>query len=483
MPQTTEPYRISLREHGRYALAVLVLSTAMSGSALAFDKPPTSPDQATPAVTPSSLSATIQIGMRALDDALERRVPRRLATFDDRMTECWHRRILGREIDVDCVYSGYVERVGSIPLRAEDSRLVASTPLSGFLTAQGTGRFTSRLHGTATGQMTVFASGRPRLRPDWSVALDMSEGFRWTEPPILTILVFKINLARYVEPRIRSQLARVQDDFERKARELDIRGKAAFAWQQAFQPVKIVDTPAVWLQATPQSIAFSGLRIRNSQLEGSLDIAGTVETVIGNPPPSSQPTPLPALHGDVSEPGHFSVIVPINIGYDQVRQKLQEVLAARAQSGGLNLRELTVYPSAGKLVAGLHLSVQGENPGDDQWIYITATPQASTDSGALQLADVAFAADTSRADSTPLAALLGDTTLKQTLLQQVRFEFQNQLQTTIASANARLTRPLGNGFRSEGHLTSVEPAKILLLSDGIRLDIRASGDLRILYGL
>src|SRR5262249_37075735 len=155
--------------------------------------------------------------------------------------------------------------------------------------AQGVGRFTSRLHGTAEGQMTVFASARPRLRPDWSLSLDMSEGFRWTEPPTLTILGFRINLDRYIEPRIRSQLAAIRNDFERKARDLDIRGKAAFAWLQAFQPVKIVDAPAIWLQATPQNVAFSGLHIRNSLLEGSLDMTGTVETIIGDQPPSVQP--------------------------------------------------------------------------------------------------------------------------------------------------------------------------------------------------
>ena len=186
----------------RRGIASLLLFAAVSSPAFAIDAPPLSPDQVTPAILPSSISATIQIGMAALDRAVERRVPRRIASFNDKVTQCWHRRILGREVDVDCVYSGYVERVGGVPLRAEGGRLTAATPLFGTVSAQGTGRFTSRLHGTAEGQLTVFASARPRLRPDWSVSLDISEGFRWTEPPTLTILGFRINLERYVEPRI-----------------------------------------------------------------------------------------------------------------------------------------------------------------------------------------------------------------------------------------------------------------------------------------
>jgi hypothetical protein len=467
---------------GRRSIASLLLCAAVSSPAFAVEKPPLSPDQVTPAVTPSSISATIEIGMSALGKAVERRVPRRIATFNDKVTECWHRRMFGREIDVDCVYSGYIERVGGVPLRAEGGRLTAATPLFGTVSAQGTGRFTSRLHGTAEGQMTVFASARPRLRPDWSVSLDMSEGFRWTEPPTLTILGFRINLQRYVEPRIRAQLAQVKADFEANARALDIRGKAERAWQQAFTTLPIMDTPAIWLQTTPQAMAFSGIRVRSNMLEGSIAMTGTTETGIGTAPPSQTPTPLPRLGDDVEEPGQFFMIVPVSISYDMIRQKLQDALAARAQSGGLNLREASVYPSAGKLVAGLRLA-PGDGTKDGDWVYLTATPQVDPDAQVLQLANPAFIPDASLSAEMSLTGFLNDPALMQTLQQQVRLTFQNEQQAIIASANARLTRPLADGFRSEGALKSAGVSKILLLSDGIRLELRASGDLRILYGL
>jgi hypothetical protein len=489
MAQSNESGRTARQEgrilgvNGRLSIASLLLLIVVSSPALAADRPPLSPDQVTPAVTPSSISATIEIAMSSLGSAVERMVPRRLATFNDRMTECWHRRILGRQIDVDCIYSGYVERVGGVPLRAEGGRLTAATPLFGTVSAQGTGRFTSRLHGTAEGQMTVFASARPQLRKDWSVSLDMSEGFHWTEPPTLTILGFRINLERYVEPRIRDQLGRVKATFDGKVRAIDVRGKATAAWQQAFAAVKIVDAPEIWLQTTPQTIAFSGIRARSNMLESSVDISGTTETVVGAQPPAPAPTPLPSPGGDVSKPGQFSIIIPVNISYDQIRQKFQDVLAARAPNSGLNLREISVYPSAGKLVAGLRLAPSGDGTSGGDWVYLTAVPQVDSDANVLQLADLAFVSNPSIAEGTPLAGLLGDPTLIQTLRQQVRLAFQDELLTIITSANARLTRPLADGFRSEGNLTSAGLAKILLLSDGLRLDLRASGDLRILYGL
>ena len=58
--------------------------------------------------------------------------------------------------------------------------------------------------------MTVYAAARPRLRPDWTVALEMDEGFRWQQRPVLRILGFSINLTHFVEPRVREQMQRVQ---------------------------------------------------------------------------------------------------------------------------------------------------------------------------------------------------------------------------------------------------------------------------------
>jgi hypothetical protein len=478
--------REALRSSHIRTAATAVVLTFLCWPAGAADRPPVSPDHATPPSTPSSISAVVEIGLPALTRAIERNVPRRLATFSGRRTSCWQRRILGRDVNVGCEYSGYVERVGGIPLRAEHGGISAATPLAGTVSARGTGRFTSRLQGNAKGAMTLYVSARPQLRPDWSVALDMSEGFRWTEEPTLTILGFRINVARYVEPRVRSQLGRVRGIFDRNVKRLDVRAKAERVWQQASTPVQIYDNPPIWLQMKPQSIAFSGITARNNMLQGSVQIAGTTETAIGSQAPASVPTPLPPLSGDVSTPGQFAIVVPVTFGYDLLREKVQDAVASHAQSKGLAVREVTVYPSDGKIVAAVRLGARegttvGGDGGDGDWIYLTANPQADDATQTFRLGNLAIGA--SPTEGSPLAAMSRDPALVQTLQDQVQIAYQKDTEAIMASANARLTRPLADGFRSEGHLTAASVAKVLLLSDAIRLDIRASGDLRILFGL
>jgi len=69
------------------------------------------------------------------------------------------------------------------------------------------------------------------------------------------------------------------------------------------------------------------------------------------------------------------------------------------------------------------------------------------------------------------------------LREQASVSYAAAWQSLLDSANQRLTRPLKNGYRMEGHLTSAKLDHVLLSSDGISVALRASGDLKILYGL
>ena len=79
--------------------------------------------------------------------------------------------------------------------------------------------------------------------------------------------------------------------------------------------------------------------------------------------------------------------------------------------------------------------------------------------------------------------MLKDDRFLQSLRQQLQIRYQAELDKIVASANARLTGSLGDGFRSEAHLTSSGVGNMQLLDSGMRVDFRAGGDLKILYGL
>jgi hypothetical protein len=56
-------------------------------------------------------------------------------------------------------------------------------------------------------------------------------------------------------------------------------------------------------------------------------------------------------------------------------------------------------------------------------------------------------------------------------------------QNLLNAANERLNRPLKNGYRMEGQLTAAKLDSIQLLADGVSINLRVSGDLKILCGM
>ena len=290
------------------------------------EKPPIIPDQPSSLTTASRISATIEFGLPAIASAIERDIPRRLATIDERIG-CVNRRVLVFRIKANCDVDGFVDR-GRISLYGHGDHVVGSVPIFGSIEGRGANRFTSRIHGDAEGRAIVEVEARPKMRKDWSLDLNFSDSFHWSEPPILHVLGRNIPLTKYAEPSIRKQLGRIRLRAEEAVRRLDLHNKASEAWAQAFQPIQIFQDPQVWLQITPASAAFAGVHANAKDLSGSLELTGTVQTLVGQAPSAPTPTPLPPLGNDVEEPGTFDILLPVRVDYDALRDKIMQAVAA-----------------------------------------------------------------------------------------------------------------------------------------------------------
>jgi hypothetical protein len=170
----------------------------------------------------------------------------------------------------------------------------------------------------------------------------------------------------------------------------------------------------------------------------------------------------------------------VHVDYETLSQKIKQVIAVAAPQSATTLRDIKIYPSGGKIIVGLRIATSSQTDASaGEWLYLSATPQIDGESQTLRLPDLAAATDSANA----VGKMLGDDALVGTLRQQVSVSYQDAARKLIAAANERLTRPLKNGFRMEGRLASATLDKVLLLADGLSVEIRASGDLKILYGL
>lgn len=259
-----------VRQNAPYFVALAF--TALAKAALAADKPPLAPDPPAPLTTTSRVSATIEFGLPAIAKAIEQDIPQRLATIDERVN-CVHRRVLMFRVNANCDLYGFVNRTSGVSLHGRGDRVYGAVSIYGAAEGQGANRFTARIRGETEARATIEAEARPSLRKDWSLDLNFSDSFHWSEAPYLHVLGREIALAPYVEPRIRGQLARVRSRALAAAKKLNLRDKASAAWARAFEPVKLADEPPVWLQITPQGAAFAGCA---RQRQGPIGYARTL---------------------------------------------------------------------------------------------------------------------------------------------------------------------------------------------------------------
>jgi hypothetical protein len=294
---------------------------------------------------------------------------------------------------------------------------------------------------------------------------------------VLQVMGREIPLTKYAEPRIRTQLAVVREHALAAARRLDLHDKAAMAWRHAFEPIQLSDSPAVWLQMTPQSVSFAGMRANPRTLRGSIELSGTAQTIIGQNPPAVAATALPMLGDDVSTPGAFDVILPVRVGYDVLKEKLSQAIAAMPQVAGVSVKDVDVYPSAGKLVVGLRVAKAADtDPGAGKWVYLSGTVQADAGGRAIRLSNVGVMTNDEG------LAPLTDSIATQ-LASNVNVDYGIAYDNLLNAANAKFNRPLRDGFRMEGNLSSAKLENVSLPADGVVIAVRASGELRILYGM
>jgi hypothetical protein len=469
-------YDRARRNHPSNLYWVLFCVAFFTGPAVAGEKPPLLPDQPSSLTTASRVSATIEFGLPAIASAIERDIPRRLATIDERIG-CVNKRVLVFRIRANCDVDGFVDR-GAMSLYGRGDHVGGSIPIFGTIEGQGANRFTSRIHGDAEGKAMVEVESGPKLGKDWSVDLNFSDSFHWTEPPVLRVLGRDISLTKYAEPSIRKQLGRIRQHAQEAARRLDLHDKAAKAWEQAFQPVQISQDPPVWLQITPASAAFAGVHANAKNLSGSLELTGTAQTLVGQAPSAVTPTPLPPLGNEVSQPGTFDILLPVRVNYDALHDKIMQVVAA--SKAGPVVKEMQIYPSSGKLVIGVRVAKPSDtDPAAGEWFYLSGA--LNVDAGQQSIRISNLAGDSSLPDGSEAAQLQNQ------ILDQLKnipdVGYGLAYQNLLNAANERLNRPLKNGFRMEGQLSSAKLDSIQLLADGVSIALRVSGDLKILYGM
>jgi hypothetical protein len=123
------------------------------------------------------------------------------------------------------------------------------------------------------------------------------------------------------------------------------------------------------------------------------------------------------------------------------------------------------------------LKTSDADPTAGRWVYLSGPLEFDADGHTARIADPAMADLGDQDLATTVGPLLSQ------LRDSVRFDCGAAYQELLETANKKLTGPLKDGFRMEGHLSSARLEKVYLPADGVTIAVRVSAALKIFYAL
>ena len=307
-------------------LAAVVVATGgwlflRGSSSLSVTPPQERPAGALPEAPVSAISIPVSVTVQELQDLARTRIPEETSGSDS-----------VRESLFDGRGTYLVQKDGEPIVRVEEGRLLLSVPvtfrarLNGMAKALG---FAVPVSLSATGAADVELSMKPSISSDWKVHTQSRIRLAWRTAPGARVLgtrvTFKGAAEAFLRSRIEDALPRIDEALNDS---LELRDRAEEAWREIQEPVKVSDSPDLWLSASPVSVTLPPLDLHSDRvvLEARLDTRLALDT---RKPGKASPAGLPPVStgaGEAKASG-FTLQLPVFLGYEAVNRELGQRLS------------------------------------------------------------------------------------------------------------------------------------------------------------
>ena len=476
-----------------FSMFLFISLVLLGGCAVAniTERPERQSETSSLAPLESQIALSANIDLQKVQNDFNDSPPNSIAKFNGKKSGCWKEKILGIPVSVGCKWKGKVQKRGAATISGSNQNLNFSIPLHASVKVMP--KNLDDVRTTVRTDFTVTANASPRLNPDWSLVLNLAADFKWDKRPEIRLFkIIPIRISGLVEPKIREQLKKVEEQIKTEIRNLNIRGKAMQAWQKTHVPIKLSNDPEIWLRFKPKAVRFSGIHTQNNILVASVSMNTDMETVLGERPDPFPASPLPALGERDQESSPFRVRLPIILEYATLKKEVEKVLRVGKKWAPIQakpthfvtVREVEVYPSKENIVVGINFIA--DLP--DEWldtrgkVYFQGKPVIDNEQHILKVENFDFTRTTDNV-LVNVASLLFREKIKSELSSALTYRFGDEYKKLIKAANVELNRDFGDGLRSQGALDYAKVDKILMRERGIYLSVISEGMLQFNFGL
>lgn len=344
----------------------------------------------------SIISVPVEADLGNLARAMERQVPRRLWSIDQKDQVC----IASEKIDlglakvktpkIKCRIVGEVTR-GAIAIAGSGQRIRLAIPITAVVRAEDIAGVLKRE--TATARAIVHADVRLDIARNWTPRGTIDLSYDWTTEPHIEFLGQKIRFTKEAERELAPVIARLERELPGELGKLELRRQIENAWASAFTSIVLNErNPEVWMRITPRELQYGGYEIVNGRLRLRLGMRALTETYVGHRPRPRPPIALPRMQKLEAEPGQLAFFLPVFGDYRALQPVLLEALQKRSRRPfevpGLNpvdatFRAATIYGTrGGKIAVGLTFTAheRGSKTPTSGTVWMTGRPINAEDS-------------------------------------------------------------------------------------------------------
>ena len=463
-------------------LAAVVVATGgwlflRGSSSLSVTPPQERPAGTLPEAPVSAISIPVSVTVQELQDLARTRIPEETSGSDS-----------VRESLFDGRGTYLVQKDGEPIVRVEEGRLLLSVPvtfrarLNGMAKALG---FAVPVSLSATGAADVELSMKPSISSDWKVHTQSRIRLAWRTAPAARVLgtrvTFKGAAEAFLRSRIEDALPRIDEALNDS---LELRDRAEEAWREIQEPVKVSDSPDLWLSASPVSVTLPPLDLHSDRvvLEARLDTRLALDT---RKPGKASPAGLPPVStgaGEAKASG-FTLQLPVFLGYEAVNRELGQRLSGHrvpmGQGRTVTIEKIAVSPNGDRLVLAVAIrAVEGAGIFSSRkagTIYVTGIPKWDKSRQVVRLDRLDYDEGTTRG-LLRTAAWVARPLLLEKLKEASVFPLAEPAEEARKALSGLLEkREVGSGLAFGGSARQVALESVAVTEEGLALLVRAEG--------
>lgn len=290
------------------------------------------------------------------------------------------------------------------------------------------------------------------------------------------VTFLNLDLTDRVLEGARSFLSAHLDDIDRLASEVDVRGPVAAWWATLQEPVQLTDS--LWLSMRPEAVHREEIRGRDQDLEVRLALRARPTVHYGGYP-TLDTVPLPPLETGSGARG-LDLRVEARVDYGAASQLLQEELRGMElshEAGTIRLDSLRVFG-----VGGGRLAVEVRVSGDAAArLYLVGTPVIDPATARISVPDLDFDVAT-RDVVLATASWLRAVELRSLLRERAVWPATPAVEWITMWVERGLNRDLSDDLRVEGQASTVRILGAYALRDQLLVRVAIGGSATLVVG-